>query len=207
MHCTFFLLKTLQRQTCFPIPYIYSISQDPCFLGCRLCRVQIFHGLDPGFRSSPKVNGGFKFFTFKSWYLCLQFFVLFKYQCKEIYTPNLIFFLKVFIYIMIFVFREVFIIHNNLVTQKISYIKIISLKWCLFFVYKGECVLICLNIGLIFILQTSFSLMLVENDRNLIVAKNFLIYTIITEKSLWDLRFSLLCYMYIFFVLYWAFLI
>ena len=42
----------------------------------------------------------------------------------------------------------------------------------------------------IFLVQTSFSPMLVENDRNLIVAKMFLTYTIITEKSLRRLTFQ-----------------
>ena len=56
--------------------------------------------------------------------------------------------LKIFIYVMIFVSKEVFLIHNNLVTQKIFYCKIIhqSRKQCLFFIYEGECVLIFLNI-------------------------------------------------------------
>ena len=44
--------------------------------------------------------------------------------------------------------------------------------------------LIFLNIRSNFLAQTSFSLMLVENDRNLIITKMFLTYTIITEKSL-----------------------
>ena len=41
-----------------------------------------------------------------------------------------------------------------------------------------------LNIRSKFLVQISFSLMLVENDSNRIVAKMFLTYTIITEKSL-----------------------
>ena len=48
-------------------------------------------------------------------------------------------------------------------------------------------------------------LCLVENNCNLIVAKMFLTYTIITEKVFRDLRFNLLCYMYIFFIeLFWS---
>ena len=74
--------------------------------------------------------------------------------------------LKVFIYVMIFVSKEVFLIHNNLVTQKIFYCEIIhqSRKQCLFFIYEGECVLIFLNIRSNFLVQTSFLSMLVEID-------------------------------------------
>ena len=69
-------------------------------------------------------------------------------------------------------------IHNDLVTQKISYCKIIyqSCKQCSFFIDEGEFVLIFLDIWSNYLVQNSFS--------------------IITEKSL-----------YIFFILYWAFLI
>ena len=42
----------------------------------------------------------------------------------------------------------------------------------------------------IFLVQTSFSPMLVENDRNLIVAKMLLTYTIINEKILRRLTFQ-----------------
>ena len=51
----------------------------------------------------------------------------------------------------------------------------------------------------IFLVQTSFSPMLVENDRNLIVAKMFLTYTIITEKILRRLTLqSVVLHVYIF---------
>ena len=38
--------------------------------------------------------------------------------------------------------------------------------------------------------QTSFSSILVKNDPNLIVAKMFSTYTVITEKSLWGITFQ-----------------
>ena len=57
-------------------------------------------------------------------------------------------------------------------------------KTLIFFIYGGECVLMFLNNRSKFLVQTSFSLMLVEIDSNRIVAKMFLTYTIITEKSL-----------------------
>ena len=46
-----------------------------------------------------------------------------------------------------------------------------------------------------------------RNPCNLIVAKMFLMFTIIPEKLFGDLPFNLLCYMYIFFILYCTFLI
>ena len=46
-----------------------------------------------------------------------------------------------------------------------------------------------------------------RNPCNLIVAKMFLMFTIIPEKLFGDLPFNLLCYMYIFFILYRTFLI
>ena len=49
---------------------------------------------------------------------------------------------------------------------------------------KEESVLMFLNIRPKFLVQTSSSLMLVENESNHIVTKMFLTYTIITEKSL-----------------------
>ena len=61
--------------------------------------------------------------------------------------------------------------------------------------------LIFLNIRSTFLVQTSFSLMLEENDRNLIVAKMFCIQLSL-KKVFGDLRFNLLCYIYIFFILY-----
>ena len=76
-------------------------------------------------------------FSFLPLYLFSKFFFFllyvynfsssFKYQSKKKYALNL----KVFIYLMIFVF----VIHTNLVTQKISYCKIIyqSHKRCSFF--------------------------------------------------------------------------
>ena len=45
------------------------------------------------------------------------------------------------------------------------------------------CVGVPLNIRSIFLVQTSFSSMLIENDRNLIVGKVFLTYEIITDES------------------------
>ena len=113
--------------------------------------------------------------------------------------------LKGFIYVMIFILREVFLIHNNLVTQ-ISYFKIIdqSRKWrSVFYIWRRMCgnfIKYLIN----FLVQTSFSSMLVENDHNLIEAKMFLMYAIITEKSLQRL---MLCYMNICSILYWAFFI
>ena len=41
-----------------------------------------------------------------------------------------------------------------------------------------------------FVVQTSISSMLVEKDHNFIVAKMFLMYTIITEKSIWRFAFQ-----------------
>ena len=159
----------------------------PCFSGGIFFKVQVFQGPGPGFKSSPKVDHRFKLFTFTS-YLWLQFFFFFKYQVK------------------IFGFREVFLIHNKLVTQKISYGEIIyhSRKRCSFFIYEGECVLIFLNIWSIFLVQTSFLSMLVENVGNLMVAKMFGIQLPL-KKVFGDLRFSLLCYMYILFYieLFW----
>ena len=46
-----------------------------------------------------------------------------------------------------------------------------------------------------------------RNPCNLIVAKMFLMFTIIPEKLFGDLPFNLLCYMYTFFILYCTFLI
>ena len=91
-----------------------------------------------------------------------------------------------------FCFQTSFLLHNNLVIQKISYFKIIyqSHKRCSFCIYKRECVSVFLDIWLIFFVQTSFSPMLVENNCNLIVGKLFLMYTIISEKSLWRLTFQ-----------------
>ena len=71
----------------------------------------------------------------------------------------------------------------------------------LIFIYEGECVLIFLNIRSIFLVQTSFLLMLVEKDHNLIIAKMFCIQLSL-KKVFGDLRFNLLCYMYILFILY-----
>ena len=95
-----------------------------------------------------------------------------------------------------FFFKEVFLIHDNLVTQKISYFETIyqSHKRCTIFLN----VLIFLNIQLIF-LVLKFSSMLVESDYNLFVAKMFLMYRIITEKSLQRLTFqSVVSHAYIF---------
>ena len=74
-------------------------------------------------------------------FLPLQFFFFFKHQRKK-YTHKPDSHLKIFIYIMIFVFSEVFLIHNNLVTQNISYCKIIdqSRKRCSFFYKQRRCV-------------------------------------------------------------------
>ena len=165
-------------------------------------RLQVFQGLDPGFRSSPKVDRCFKLFTFMSWYLCLQFFFFFKYQHKKIYAANLIGALK-FSFTLWFLFSEKFF---YLLTEKISYCeKFIShVQTMLIFIYEGECVLIFLNIRSIFVVQTSFLLMLVEKDHNLIIAKMFCIQLSL-KKVFGDLRFNLLCYMYILFILYWVF--
>ena len=103
---------------------------------------------------------------------------------------------------MIFVFKEAFLIYNNLVIQKISYFKIIysHANDVHFFPYVGKCVLIFLNIRLIYLVQTSFSSLLVEIDRNLFAAKIFLTYIIITEKSLRRLTFqSVVLHVYIFY--------
>ena len=48
--------------------------------------------------------------------------------------------------------------------------------------------------------------MLVESDRNLILGKMFRIQLSL-KKVFGDLRFNLVCYMYIFLILYWAFFI
>ena len=70
---------------------------------------------------------------------------------------------KVFIYVMIFVFKEVFLIYNNLVTQKISYCEIIYQSCnAHFFIYEGERVLIFVNIQSNFLVQILFSLMLAD---------------------------------------------
>ena len=53
-----------------------------------------------------------------------------------------------------------------------------------------------------FLVQTSFSLLLVENDHNLFMAKLFFIQLSL-KKVFGDLRFNLfLCNMYIFFILF-----
>ena len=83
-----------------------------------------------------------------------------------------------------------------MVTQKISYFEIIyqSHKRYAFFN-----VLIFLNIWLIFLVQTSFSWMLVGNDHNLFEAEMFLTNTMITEKSLQRLIFQyVVLHVYIF---------
>ena len=103
----------------------------PCFSGGIFSKVQAFQGLGTGFRSSPKVYHRFKLFTFTS-YLWLQFFFFFKYQRKKIYPPNLIVALK---FSLTLWFLAVFLIHDKLVRQKISYGEIIYLsrKRCSFF--------------------------------------------------------------------------
>ena len=96
-----------------------------------------------------------------------------------------------------FLFSEKFF---YLVTQKISYCKIIcqSRKRCSFFKYKGKCVLIFLNTQSVLLVQTLFSSMLVENGYNLSIAKMFCMQ--LSLKNIFgDLRFNLLCYIYIFF--------
>ena len=126
------LLNSLKSDTL--IPFSFCAFQDPGFSGYRFFWAQVFQGPCPGFRSGPKVDCCFKLFTFTSWYLCLQFF-FFKHQHKNIHT-KLDSHFKVFTYLMIFVFREVLLIHNNLVTQKIAFCKIIdqSCKWCSIFI-------------------------------------------------------------------------
>ena len=76
----------------------------------------------------------------------------------------------------------------------------------IFFMYEGEFVLIFLNIWSVFLVETLFLSMLAENVGNLIVAKMFRIQLSL-KKVCKDLCFNLLCYMYIVFILYWAFLI
>ena len=58
-----------------------QVFQDPGFSGYRFFWVQVFQGLSPDFRSSPKVDCHFKLFTFTSWYFWLQF--SFKRQHKK----------------------------------------------------------------------------------------------------------------------------
>ena len=164
----FFIKLSKGRHLFFKLMFITSFSGSRCF------RFQVFQGPGPGFRSSPTVARCFKLFTFTSRYLCLQFF-FFKYQRKKIYAPTLIVALKFSWFTWKYIIKYIFVIHNYLVTQKISYCKIIyqsSKRWS-FFIYEGECMLIFWNIWSIFLVQTSFSWTLEENNRNLIVANIF----------------------------------
>ena len=95
---------------------------------------------------------------------------------------------------MSFVFKEVLLIHSNLVTQKDFLLQNNLSVMMLIFFYTKENVLI--------FDQISF-LLLVENNRNLIAAKFLLTRTIITEKSIQRLMFQsvvLHMYIYIFYI-------
>ena len=72
-------------------------------------RVQVFQGLGPGFRS-PKVACRFKSFPFTSYIYVFNFSSSSINVRKYTHQPWSFFYrrLKVFIYVMIFVFREVF---------------------------------------------------------------------------------------------------
>ena len=99
----------------------------------------------------------------------------------------------VLIYIMIFVFRELFLTHNNLVTQKISYFEIfISLANDAHFYIRRR---MCVNFlkYLTFLVQNSFSSILVENDRNLIVAKMFRTMQLPLKKRSSETYISICC--------------
>ena len=96
---------------------------------------------------------------------------------------------------MSFVFKEVLLIHSNLVTQKDFLLQNNLSVMMLIFFYTKENVLI--------FDQISFLLMLVENNRNLIAAKFLLTRTIITEKSIQRLMFQsvvLHMHIYIFYI-------
>ena len=137
--------------------------------------------------------------------LCLQFF-FFRYQ-HETYTHQTWSSPWSFHLRHIFVFKEVFLIHNNLVTQKISHFEIIyqSPKRCAFFYIRGWICVSFLKYSIdFFLVQTSFSSKLRENDCNLIVAKMFLAYTIIAEKTLWRLTFQSVVFLFCTFLdLFW----
>ena len=92
-----------------------QVFQGPDFLDFRFFRVQF---LEVALKLLMALN-----FLLLRHHICFQFF-FFKYHRKKTYAPTLTVAL-VFIYVMIFVFREVFLIHNYLVTQKISYYEII----------------------------------------------------------------------------------
>ena len=92
-----------------------QVFQGPDFLDFKFFRVQV---LEVALKLLMALN-----FLLLRHHICFQFF-FFKYHRKKIYAPTLTVAL-VFIYVMIFVFREVSLIHNYLVTQKISYYEII----------------------------------------------------------------------------------
>ena len=92
-----------------------QVFQGPDFLDFKFFRVQV---LEVALKLLMALN-----FLLLRHHICFQFF-FFKCHRKKIYAPTLTVAL-VFIYVMIFVFREVFLIHNYLVTQKISYYEII----------------------------------------------------------------------------------
>ena len=92
-----------------------QVFQGPDFLDFKFFRVQV---LEVALKLLMALN-----FLLLRHHIYFQFF-FFKYHRKKIYAPTLTVAL-VFIYVMIFVFREVFLIHNYLVTQKISYYEII----------------------------------------------------------------------------------
>ena len=136
--------------------------------------VQVFQGLSPGFRGRPKVDCRFKRLTFTSWYLCLQFF-FFKHQCKK----NIC--------------TKVFLIHNNLVTQKISYSEIIyqSRKRCsLFCIRKRFCVNF-LKYSIDFFIKTIL----------IFLWQKCFVYNYHCKKSS-ETYFSICCVTYIYFLFY-----
>ena len=86
-------------------------------------------------------------------------------------------------------------IHNYLVTQKIFYCEII---------YQSSKRKMCVNFlkYLINFFSTNFIFIHVRRKRSLSYCSKNVSNTIITEKVFGDLRFNLLCYMYMFFILY-----
>ena len=173
-HCTLSVLNYRKAET-----IIHSM-----FL-----RNHVFQGRGPAFRSSPKVDRRFKLLNFTSWYLCLQFF-FFKYQHKKLYAPTY-FHLKVFTYVMIYVFKEVFPRHNNSVTQKILYCKVTyqSRKQRSFFYIQQRMCVNFLKYSIDFF-STNFIFLDVSWKRSQSHLSKNVSYTIITEKSLRRLTFQ-----------------
>ena len=120
----------------------------------------------------PKVDRRFKLFTFTSFVFTIFFFLMYQRQKKCVqllmvalkfsFTSGFVFSKKLFKYIVIFVTKD-FPLWNNL-----------SFTQTMLIFYTQRSVLVFLNINLDFLVQTSFSSMLVGNDHNLIVAKMFL---------------------------------